>query len=655
MERTNRVFMGTSVVSGKAEMLVVTTGKRTELGQLARHLKASGPASALDRGAQSFGFLIMRLTTLLALFVLSVHLTLGRPFIDSLLFALALAVGLTPELLPMVVAVTLSRGALRLAEGKVIVKRLAAIHDLGAMTVLCTDKTGTLTEARIRFSRAVSGNGEEDAEVLQLAHLNSANAHGFESPLDAALRAAPAEESDWNGVDEAPFDFDRRRVSVLLARGSERMIVTKGAVEETLAVCTAIGAPQGAVRPMAAADREAVRQRAAAIGENGERALAVAWKRAPEEARLCSAKDEHDLVFAGFVTFTDPPKRSAGASIGELAALNVAVKILTGDNAAVTRHVCREIGLQITDVLEGRDIDRLDEAGLAAAVQRANVFCRLTPVQKNRIILSLRRRREVVGYLGDGVNDAPSLHDADVGLSVDGAVDVAREASGIILLAPDLSILARGVREGRRTFSNIMKYVMMAVSSNFGNMLSMAGAALFLPFLPMTAIQILLNNLIYDVSETTIPLDQVDPIDVARPRTWNMQRVTRFMLIMGPVSSVFDFLTFGLLLFVFKADATTFQSAWFTESLASQSLVIFIIRTTQAPWRSRPHPWLAASAGGAAALAFLFPSTPIGALFGLHALPLPLAGAIAGLVIAYLVSAEAAKRFYLSWERRRAA
>lgn len=659
-----KLFAGTSVVSGKADLRVETTGRNTQLGKLAGKLSTAASASPLDKGAQSFGFLIMRLTTLLAGFVLVVDLALGRPLLESLLFALALAVGMTPELLPMVISVTLARGAVRLAKGKVIVKRLAAIHDLGAMTVLCTDKTGTLTDARISLARAVAVDASTSETVRRLAALNSAFARGLNSPLDDALREVAIDSGGWAGVDEAPFDFVRRRSSVLLARGEARVLVTKGAPEEMLAVCGFI-APTGispldggplaaAPRPMTQAERADALAMAARLGEGGERALAVAWKLSTTSANACRAEDEIDLVFAGYVTLTDPPKASAQTSIAELARLGVAVKILTGDSAAVTRRVCREIGMDAAESLEGRDIDKLDEAGLAAAAQRTSVFCRLNPAQKNRIILSLQRRGEVVGYVGDGVNDAPSLHDADVGLSVEGAVDVAREAADIILLAPDLAILAEGVREGRRTFGNIMKYVLMAVSSNFGNMISMAGAAVFLPFFPMTAIQILLNNLIYDLSETTIPLDEVDEADIARPRSWDIGRVTRFMLIMGPISSVFDFATFGILLFGFHAGAEMFQSAWFTESLASQSLVVFIIRTAAAPWRSRPHRWLAASAFGAAALAVLIPMTPLGALFGLRALPPLLLGAILMLIVAYLGAAELGKRLFLWMEIKRA-
>ncbi len=593
------------------------------------------------------------MTSLLGIFVLIVNVVLGRPFLEALMFALALTVGLTPELLPMIVAVTLSRGAVRLASGRVIVKRLAAIHDLGAMNVLCTDKTGTLTEARIEFSRAVDIAGADCPRALEFAHVNASFARGLNSPMDDALRSARPAPTDWTNIDEAPFDFERRRASILAEHDGARFLMTKGAPDETLAACAHIGAPGETLRRLTAEDRAAAQARVAALGANGERALAVAWKSAPRDMTSCEAKDEAELVFLGFVTFVDPPKLSAGPAIAELRGLGVDLKVITGDSAPVTRRVCEEIGFPVTNVLEGKDVDRLNDSGLAAAVDTANVFCRMTPVQKNRVILALRRRGAVVGYMGDGVNDAPSLHDADVGLSVDGAVDVAREAADIILLESSLGILAQGVREGRRTFGNIMKYLKMGVSSNFGNMLSMAGAALFLPFLPMTAIQILLNNLIYDVSETAIPLDEVDDEDLALPRTWDMGHITRFMLFMGSISSVFDFLTFGLLMFVFNADAAQFRTAWFTESLATQTLVIFIIRTSKVPWLSRPHPVLAASAMGAAALAFLLPMTPIGALFGFTPLPFAWLCAIAGLVIAYLFCAEMTKRVFYYFERRR--
>ena len=462
-----------------------------------------------------------------------------------------------------------------------------------------------------------------------------------------------ATPQDWEGLDEVPFDFQRRRVSVLVRHGVKIILITKGAPDETLSVCSTIGALMGPITPGDNQSRQAARDQVEALGNKGERALAIAWKLMPPDTKKCVLDDEHGMTLAGFVTFIDPPKPSAAQALQDLAALGVSVMVLTGDSKSVTRRVCEQLGFAVTGILEGDQIGRLDDAGLVAAVRGTNVFCRLNPVQKNRIVLALKRAGHVVGYIGDGINDAPSLHDADVGLSVDGSVDVAREAADIILLQPDLAILADGVREGRRTFSNIMKYIMMAISSNFGNMLSMAGAALFLPYLPMTALQILLNNLIYDISSTAIPFDTVDDRDVSTPRTWDIGHITRFMLTMGPISSLFDIATFVILTKGFHADEPGFQSAWFTESLLTQVLVVLVIRTRGAPWKSKPHRFMLLAIAGAAALAFIIPFSPIGRMFGLVAIPLPMIVAILGLTIGYLITAEIAKRIFYHFETSR--
>ncbi|OYU76096.1 MAG: magnesium-translocating P-type ATPase [Alphaproteobacteria bacterium PA3] len=647
------LYSGVPVVSGTGTFLALRTGRKTQIGQLAEQLRRPAPLGALERGIKAFGFLIVRVTTGLLLVVLIAHTMAGRPFLESLMFALALAVGMTPELLPMVTAVTLSRGAVRMAKRNAIVKRLAAIHDLGAMDVLCTDKTGTLTEAKIAFSQASAFGSGDSTEVLMLAHINASFSHGIESPLDQALRDVIISPSEWHAVAEVPFDFDRRRASVLIGKGDQMLLVTKGAPTEMFEICASFGAVNGSIKPAHSQDIQAARDQVQALGEQGERALAVAWKLMPQDAKTCAIDDERSMTLAGFVSFVDPPKASASSALKELASLGVSAVILTGDSGPVTQRVCAQLGFPIQELVEGDQIAKLDDAGLGAIVRSANVFCRLNPVQKNRVVLALKRAGHVVGYVGDGINDAPSLHDADVGLSVEGAVDVAREAADIILLQPDLAILAEGVREGRRTFSNIMKYIMMAVSSNFGNMLSMAGAALFLPYLPMTALQILLNNLIYDAASTAIPFDSVDAQDVASPRTWDIGHITRFMLVMGPVSSVFDIATFLILIKGFHADETGFHSAWFTESLLTQVLVVLIIRTRHAPWKSKPDRLMVLALIGAALLSFIIPFSPLGRLFGLAAIPLPIVLAILGLTLGYLIAAELAKRVFYRFETGR--
>ncbi|HWB49095.1 MAG TPA: magnesium-translocating P-type ATPase [Stellaceae bacterium] len=641
---TNAAFMGSSVMAGSARLLVCATGLATQLGQISRTLRRAPPPTALEQGTHRFGMLIVRLTQLLILFVLLINLSFHRPLLESFLFAVALAVGLTPELLPMIVSVTLARGAIRMAQAHVIVKRLGAIHDLGSMDVLCTDKTGTLTEARIRVAQHVSLSGADCPRVGELAWLNSHFQSGLRSPLDAALLdAAPAIDAAWTKIDELPFDFQRRRVSVAVEREASRKLITKGAPEEVLALATRYEEP-GAAEPLPLDD--AARARAEAtfrrLSSEGFRALGVAWRPITSAGRV-SLQDERDLVFAGFAVFFDPPKQSAGAAIAALARNGIAIKVISGDNERVTRHVCKELKIPVSGVLSGTEIDALSDEALAARLAEVNLFCRVTPVQKNRIILALKRRGHVVGFLGDGINDAPSLHSADVGISVDGAVDVAKDAADIILLRQDLGVLENGVNEGRRAFGNIMKYLMMATSSNFGNMFSMAGASLILPFLPMLPVQVLLNNLLYDFSEIPIPLDDVDPEATAAPEHWDIRFIRNFMIVLGPVSSLFDFLTFGLLLWVFHAGESLFQTGWFIESLATQVLVIFVLRTRGSPLRSRPHPVLAATSIGIVAIAVLLPFTPIGAWFGFVPPSPVFLLALAGLTAVYLAIAQSVK------------
>jgi Mg2+-importing ATPase len=643
------VLMGTSVVSGTATVEIEQTGARTALGEIAETVGAKAPATAFEQGTQAFGFLVMRLTLLLVLAVILINAALHRPWMESFLFALALAVGLTPELLPMIVSVCLARGALRMAAKKVIVKRLAAIHDLGSMDVLCTDKTGTLTEARIHLEQHRDALGRDSERVLLLAYLNSYFETGLKSPLDEAIlrhEAHPSVER-WRKVDEVPFDFERRRISVLLDDGNSRLLVVKGAFEDMLRLSTRYeGEGADDLRPLDAEATARLHRDSEQLCRDGYRVLGIAWRQVPPDHGHAVVDDETALVFAGFAAFFDPPKVTARPVVEALGASGVALKVVTGDNELVTQHVCAQVGIPVEGVVTGTEVAHLDDYALGAVVERANLFCRVTPAQKNRIILALRRRGHVVGFLGDGINDAPPLHSADVGLSVDGAVDVAKDAAALILLEQDLGVLLDGVVEGRRTFANIMKYVMMATSSNFGNMVSMAGSAAVLPFLPMLPMQILLNNLLYDVSELPIPMDDVDGAFLARPHRWDMGFVRSFMLTVGPVSSLFDFLTFFVLLHVLHADEAVFHTGWFVESLATQVLVIFVIRTAGNPLASRPNRWLAATSLGVVAVAFLLPLTPVAAPLGFEAPPLRFLPILAALVGTYLVSVEVVKRWF---------
>jgi Mg2+-importing ATPase len=656
-DASNALFMGSSVTGGTGDMLVCRTGGATMLGGIAGGLAKRATETAFESGVRNFGLLILRLAFLLVLFVLLVNALFHRPWLDSFLFAVALAVGLTPELLPMITSVTLSRGALRMARERVIVKRLAAVHDLGSMDVLCTDKTGTLTEAKIRLVSHVDAAGTDSPWVLDLLLANCRMATGIGSSLDdAVLACGEGRSGGWTRVDEVPFDFERRCASVLADDGRRRLLIVKGAPEDVLRHATRVeGAGASGAEPVALDDaaREAVQKHFEAFGEEGRRVLAVAWKALPRERDRCSLSDEADLVFAGFATFEDPPKKDAAEAVRALGASGVAVKVLTGDNEAVTRHVCGELGIEVTGVLAGGEVQAMSDPALLARVRDTNLFCRVTPPQKNRILQAIRRQGHVVGYLGDGINDAPSLHSADVGISVDGAADVAREAADLILLEHDLGVLQRGVLEGRRTFGNIMKYVMMGTSSNFGNMFSMALGSLLLPFLPLLPVQILVNNLLYDLSEIPIPMDTVDEADLVRPRRWDIAFVRRFMVGIGPVSSVFDFLTFGVLLLWFRAGEKLFHTGWFVESLATQVLVIFVIRTRGNPLRSRPCAALAATSLAVVVLAIALPFTPVGARIGFVPLPLSFFLFLAGAVGLYLVAVQVVKQVFYRLEAGR--
>ncbi|MBM9591018.1 magnesium-translocating P-type ATPase [Leptospira sp. 201903075] len=648
-DASNSVFMGTTVISGSAKVVVVHTGVNTAMGAIADSLTITPPASSFELGTQKFGILIMRMTFLLVLFVLLVNAILHKPWLDSFLFAVALAVGLTPELLPMVISVTLSRGALLMAKKRVIVKQLSSIQNLGSMDTLCTDKTGTLTEAKIKLEKHVNLSGEVSERVLELAYLNSFFETGLKSPLDEAI--LDHEEIDvslWNKVDEVPFDFERRRVSVLLdhSKSKNRILVVKGAPEEIIRLCKNYEIDKGNFRPIDLEAKEKIQSLYSSLEKEGYRVLGIAWREEPIDHTHAVVSDESELILSGFAAFLDPPKESAKTALSSLNEIGITVKIITGDSELVTQHVCSELGLPIQGVLTGKELDTIDDSALKIKVESTNLFCRMNPTQKNRIILALKQRGHVVGYLGDGVNDAPSLHSADVGLSVDSAVDVAKEAADMILLDHDLHVLYEGVMEGRRTFGNIMKYIMMGTSSNFGNMFSMAGAAMFLPFLPMLPTQILLNNFLYDLSEIPIPLDEVDKEELRLPRVMDISFIRNFMLTIGPISSLFDFLTFYVMLIVLKANEALFQTGWFVESLCTQVLVIFIIRTRGNPIKSRPHRLLALVSLSIAAIGAILPFTEVGSYFGLVPPPMEFYAILASMVVIYLLVVETAKRVF---------
>ncbi len=648
--REHLVFFGTSVISGTGRAVVVATGPRTEYGLIARRLQERPPRNDFERGVRRFGLLIARIILLLVMGVFAADVALQKPLLESFLFALALAVGLTPELLPAIVTVNLSRGARALASHGVLVRRLPAIQNLGSMTVLCTDKTGTLTEGHLTLVRSIGGDGQPAPGAVSAAWLNSHFETGFTNPLDAAILAAapgPADAAAYKKVAELPFDFQRRCLSVVLTRpDGTPVLICKGAPEAVLARSTQVRGP-AAPQPLDAPRRATLEGQIAAAAALGQRAIAVATRSDAVGPDLTAA-DERDLVFEGLLLFSDPPKADIAATLAELQALHVDLRIVTGDNELVARAVAEAVGLPVRAVLTGDQIQALSPTAFVAQAQGATIFARVDPDQKLRVIQALQERGAVVGYLGDGINDAPPLHVADVGISVDNATDVARAAADVILLQASLSAIAQGVREGRRTFGNTLKYIRMGTSSNFGNMLSMAGAALILPFLPMLPSQILLNNLIYDASQTAIPADTIDPETEQEPARWDIGGIERFMVVFGPISSVFDYLTFGLLLAGLGSSEAAFHTGWFIESLATQVLVIFVIRTGRVPfWRSRPSRWLVAAAVVAVAVAVALPLSPLGGFLGFTALPPVFWLALPVLVVSYLAMVEVAKWFLL--------
>ncbi|MDN4984797.1 magnesium-translocating P-type ATPase [Bradyrhizobium sp. WYCCWR 13022] len=641
-DSSNALFRGAVAQTGEAIALVVKTGRDTVFGAAAAALAEAQAPSPFERDLREFGFVIARATLALVLVVLTIRVVFGREVLDSLLFAVALAVGLTPELLPMITTVTLSRGALRMAGRKVIVKRLAAIHDLGAMSVLCTDKTGTLTSAEITLARSLDAAGRDDARAAQLGAI-AASLGGDRGSLDAALVAGrPDAAQGWTLAGRQAFDFSRRLGSVLTTGPEGVLLIVKGAPEAVLALCA-----------MDATARDAAVARVHALATEGLRTVAIASRAWSGALREVETDDETDLVFEGLCAFADPPKPTAAAAIARLAAAGVSLKILSGDDPVVVKRLAGLVGLNAERVLSGADIAELSDEALAVQVRSADAFGRLAPDQKSRIVKALQAGGEVVGFLGDGINDAPALKVADVGLSVDGATGVAQAAADMILLASDLEVVADGVEEGRRTFANILKYVRMGASSNFGNMLSMAAASIVLPFLPMLPTQILLNNLLYDLSELGIPFDRVSAQATAQPQVWSMSHLVRFAAIMGPLSSVFDFLTFGALLYLFEASPDEFRTAWFVESMATQILVIFVIRTKGRPWRNRPDPVLAVSSLVALLVAMVLPFTPLGTWFGFVAPPPIMMAGIALLVVIYLACAELLKPLAIRAGRRR--
>jgi Mg2+-importing ATPase len=645
LELSNICFMGTNVVSGTATAVVVETGRNTYFGSIASTVAAKREPTSFDKGINRFIWLIIRFMLVMVPLVFVINgLTKGN-WMEAFLFAMAVAVGLTPEMLPMIVTINLAKGALAMSRKKVIVKRLNAIQNFGAMDVLCTDKTGTLTQDKVILERHVDISGEESERVLEYAYLNSFYQSGLKNLLDVAvldhaeIHQALGVPAHFSKIDEVPFDFQRRRMSVVVSKDRDtHILICKGAVEEVFRMCAS--AERHGERVTLAPDHlEALGNVVRDLNEDGFRVIAVAYRELPAREAPYSVTDERDLVLVGYIAFLDPPKESAVAAIRVLREHGVRVKVLTGDNEIVTRKVCRDVGLEVGHILLGAEVEALSETELPDAAERTTVFAKLSPAQKARIIKALHQKGRVVGFLGDGINDGPALKAADVGVSVDTAVDIAKESADIILLEKNLLVLEEGVVEGRKVFGNIVKYIKMGASSNFGNMFSVLGASAFLPFLPMAPVQILLNNLLYDFSQTAVATDDVDREYVSQPRKWDIGNIGRFMLFIGPISSIFDYLTYGLMLFVFNAweNPTLFQTGWFVESLLSQTLIVHVIRTGKIPFvQSRASLPLLVTTVAICVVGVLLPYSHIAAAFGFEPLPATYWFALAGILVAYM-------------------
>ena len=648
-QRTNVVFLGTNVSSGTARALVVQTGAGTAFGQIAERLTLRPPETEFESGIRRFGYLLTQVMTALVLVVFAVNVFSSKPPVDSLLFAIALAVGLAPELLPAIISLNLAKGAQHMARRGVIVRTLSAIENLGSMDVLCTDKTGTLTLGVVRLDGAFGADGETSPAVLRAAFLNASFQSGLPNPLDDAIVRHGAEQKltvePARKLDEIPYDFVRKRLSVVVAESDGRQrLITKGALDGVLAVCTAVQSGPAA-QPLTDAARAQLQQRYAEWSRQGFRVLGVATRDVTPQPRYARS-DETDLVFLGFLLFLDPPKPGATEAIADLARLGVQLKIITGDNRLVASHIAELVALPVTGLLTGTQINELRDEALWHAAERTTLFAEVDPNQKERIILALRKMGHVVGYLGDGINDAPALHAADVGISVDSAVDVAKEAADFVLLESGLDVLREGIEEGRVTFANTLKYVFTTTSANFGNMFSMAGASLFLPFLPLLAKQILLNNFLSDIPGMAIAGDSVDRELVEKPRRWDIRFIRNFMIVFGLVSSVFDYLTFGILILLVRATPEMFRTAWFIESLLTELVIALVVRTRRPFFRSRPGRWLLISTLAVTGITFALPYLPISGYLGFVPLPAPLLAILVAITAGYVLASELAKKWF---------
>lgn len=648
-EFSNIVFMGSSVVSGTALGVAVKTGLATQFGEVSRRLAAITVESSFDKGIRKFTWLMIRAMLVLVAVIFAINAFSKGNTVQALLFALSVAVGLTPEMLPMLVAINLSKGAIAMSRKEVIVKRLNAIQNFGAMNVLCTDKTGTLTLDKIVLERYCDVVRKEDKDVLKFAYINSFYQTGLKNILDKAiLRHEKMLVKQYKKIDEVPFDFSRKMMSVIIESDVKHRIISKGAPEEIFRRCSYYEL-EGEIFDMEQLILTDLKSECDYLSSEGFRVLAIAYRDFKENKERYTKDDEQGLILKGYIAFLDPPKPTSRKTIETLKGLGIDFKVLTGDNELVTRKICGEVGLDIKGIASGEEVGKLTDPELAQLVKTTSVFARMSPLQKEKVIRALQKNNHIVGYLGDGINDAPALKAADVGISVNNAVDIAKESADIILLKKSLLVLEDGVIEGRKTFGNILKYIKMGSSSNFGNMLSMTGASLFLPFLPMLPIQILLNNFLYDLSQIAIPSDEVDKEYVLKSRPWNVSYIKKFMIILGSVSSLFDFITFGVLLWVFRAPESFFHTGWFLESLCTQALVIHIIRTGKIPFiESKPSQFLIFTSIYIVTIGIVVPFTPVGKYFGFIPPPPAYFIALASIVAAYLFMVQGVKKWFIA-------
>jgi Mg2+-importing ATPase len=644
-QRINSLWMGTHIISGTAKALVILTGINTEFGKVSERLKLKAPETDFEHGIRRFGYFLGEVTLVLVVIIFAINVYLQRPVLEAFLFSLALAVGLTPQLLPAIISINLAHGAKKMAEKKVIVKRLASIENFGSMNIICSDKTGTLTEGTVKVESALDVNGVASDKVFLFAYLNASFETGFTNPIDEAiLNFKKLDLKDYHKHDEIPYDFLRKRLSISVKHDKEHLMVTKGALSNILEVCSTVEMKEGSVVKIASIQKQ-IQEHFEAFSNEGFRTIGIAYKILSSDS-LISKDDEKDMTFLGFLTLFDPPKTNIADTIALLKKLGVSLKVITGDNHLVAASISKKMGLSDTKILTGPELHDMSDAALLRQVGTVSVFAEIEPNQKERIIIAMRKAGNVVGYMGDGINDASALHAADVGISVDTAADVAKDAADIVLLEKDLSVLIEGVREGRTTFANTLKYVFMATSANFGNMFSMAGLSLFIPFLPLLPKQILLTNLLTDFPEMTIATDNVDDEMVTYPRRWDIKAIRKFMITFGLVSSIFDYLTFGLLLLVLHAREGEFRTGWFLESVISASVIVLVIRSRKPFFRSKPGKYLLIATLSIAFITLVLPFTPLGTVFGFSPLSLTTYLLLMLIVVLYIIAAEITKTIF---------